>query len=403
MPINITYITGSAGTGKTTLLRNRVQEDPHYGKLCATTGVAATNLETVTLHSLLKVFNPSDFTDKRRRARILSRLDDLNVFNLIIDEASMLNAEMGTAIVDILDEYGDMDLILSGDFAQLPPVDGRYLFEAGFWPRVVVEKLTTIYRQDNLEFLEALALARQGLGTAAGRLLSKLCSFSPRRDSSYPGICAVATKAEAHSFNQQNLEALPGDYITHSSSRWGDQHTDWKHIPDQASLKVGCRVRIRANRPNADDKSTFDYVNGDTGTLLDKNYTVRLDRNGQEITVMLVVRYNDVAGPCDNSRKRRFLHPDGTYEDQHYIGSVTFLPLEPGYAFTVHSLQGLSLDSGQISLASLNQFHFNRGFGQNLAYVALSRLRSPERLRIHGTAAELGSKIKIDPRVNQWI
>lgn len=409
MSIEITYITGAAGTGKTYLLRERMIElGPAYAKACATTGVAAMNLGTTTLHSLLKVFKPEDF--KTRRNKIFHILDDLAVSHIIIDESSMLDMRMFEGLVELLDEYGDIDLILAGDFAQLPPVDGCYIFQSKLWERVRIEKLEKIYRQDNEKFLLALKLARQGLGPAAAKLLKELCEFRPVREFSFPGICLVATKKEAFTFNNQNMAGLEGDLVPVSSQRWGKQLSEWKDIPDIVSFKTGCRVRIRAN----DTKdSRWSYVNGDTGRLeitganSGAKYNVLLDRTGEQVTVNQVIRFNDISeNEIDEdtpTKTRTYRDESGTDHQQNYIGSVRFLPLEPGYASSTHSAQGLTLDSAQISLAGLNQFLFARGFGYNLAYVALSRLRSPERLRIHGSPQELGGKIKIDPRVNQWI
>lgn len=410
--IAINYLTGAAGTGKSTCVRQRqLANGPGWTKTCATTGVAAMNLGTITLHSLLRFFSPADFYDPAKRIRMMRKLDQLQVKVLTIDEASMLDKVMFEGLVNLLDEYGETDLLLCGDFAQLSPVgdrnnpnSGQYCFQSPLWnERVQVEKLTKIWRQDHVQFLQALSLARQGLGPAAARLLKDICEFSPTRQVDYPGICLVATKAEAQSYNTQNLEALPGDYITYQTQRWGLQMPEWRDLPDMVSLKPNCRVRIRAN-----ETKQFTYVNGDTGTFIvnDTSDQVLLDRTGATVSVDRVTRFNDVDGSYDGNcqvKVRRFLDEDGSERQQRYIGSVSFKPLEPGYASSVHSAQGLTLDSCQISLSGLTPFQFKRGWGHNLAYVALSRAVSPERLRIHGTWQGLGPKIKIDPRVNSFI
>lgn len=417
----ISYITGPAGSGKSYQIRKSLEADqekreernfegdlmfldpsPAWGRLCATTGVAAMNLGTITLHSLLKIFKPDDFL--LRRQKIARKLEDLNILNLVIDEISMLSAEMLDAIVDFLDWYNEardnsVNLILTGDFAQLPPVEGRFAFQAKCWERVQVTKLTKIWRQDNPEFLQALGMARLGLGKECSRILSKLCEFVPKRESDYPGLCLVATKSEASSFNTSNLERLVGDYVTYSSSRWGDQLSEWKDIPDLTSLKQGCKVRIRAN-----ETQTWAYVNGDTGILTDPNSEfgpeVLLDRTSRSVNIQGVTRYNDVDQPIPGSTKSRWV---GKVQ-QHYVGSIDYLPLEAGYASTVHSCQGLTLDSAQVSLAGLSKWLFNkRHFGFNMAYVALSRVKTPEKLRIHGTPGELAEKIRLDSQVNGWI
>lgn len=415
MPIDITYITGPAGSGKSTLIRNQIAEkekthqfgDPYWVKMCATTGVAAMNLNTVTLHSLLKFFNPADFRDPTKRRRFFRQLEELEAENLGIDEASMLGRSTFDPLVELLDEFGDTNLILLGDFAQLPPVKDRYAFESPYWERVQVQKLDKVHRQDNPQFLEALKLARQGLGPPAAKLLSSLCDFHPIREYDYPGICLVPTRTEAQAVNSQNLEKLGGEWVKFSPIRWGRQMSDWKEVLDILSLKVGCRVRIRAN-----DTPEFKYANGDTGKLVscEKGVPiVLLDRTGETVTVTPAVRRNEITPeqvgdyePQD-IRVKEWYDEDGTKHCTHYIGSISFMPLEPGYASTVHSIQGLTLDSAQVSLQKLSSWLFNQGFGQNLAYVALSRVRTPERLRIVGTPNELGAKIKIDSKVNPWI
>ncbi len=411
----IQFITGAAGTGKTYTVRERLKADRKWAKVCATTGVAAANLDTVTLHSLLRVFRPDDFVMRRRQ--IARRLDELRVRNIVVDEISMLSAEMLDALVDFLDWYNDsgdpVGLVLTGDFAQLPCVEGKMAFLAGCWPRVEVQYLTKIWRQDHAQFLQALNQCRLGNGAAAAQLLKDICEWHPARDPAFPGLCLVATKKAADSFNSVNLERLAGEYLTAPVARWGTQLNDWKDVPDRVSLKVGCRVRIRAN-----DTKTWHYVNGDTGVLVrvatdskgePRDWHVQLDRTGLTWPIASVWRYNDVNEEAPGCRLRRVCLGEDEYgelqfEDQPYIGSITYLPLEPGYASTTHSAQGLTLESVQVSLADLtNWITNNLNFGHNLAYVALSRAKDPAKLRIHGTPGEFAKRVRVHPQVRQWL
>lgn len=404
---NIEFIAGPAGSGKSTLIRQRLNEQgPSYTKLCATTGVAAANLSTVTLHSLLKFFKLEDLT--LRRKKVLHILECLNVKSITIDEVSMLSGKLLDAVVDVLDDYNEgcpdqIDLVLTGDFCQLPPVDLQdgFAFDAKCWPRVKVTKLEKVWRQNEPKFLEALNLARKGQGSLCTKLLKDICEFASSRDADFPGLCLVATKAEAHKFNTINLEKISTPYLTYQSSRWGQQLTDWKDIPDQVSLKLNCRVKIRSN-----ETKTFSYVSGDTGILVNHQpCMVKLDRTGLLVIVKPIIRYNEVPEPTDTSKVMEFCDPEtGEIHRIHYIGTINYMPVEPGYASTIHSAQGLTLDSAQISLIDLTSFLLNRRqFGQNLVYVALSRVRNPANLRIHGSPQELASKVRLHPRVNSWI
>lgn len=142
-PVRCGFITGAAGTGKTYLVRERIAANPSEGVLSATTGIAAVNLNTVTINSLLRYFDTDSLTNAFISGRLTRRLAQLakSVSNLYVDEVSMMAAEQLDIIyqatqaanrqkgVQKVNPEG-LGIVLTGDFAQLPPIKARWAFEA---------------------------------------------------------------------------------------------------------------------------------------------------------------------------------------------------------------------------------------------------------------------------------
>ena len=413
------FITGSAGTGKTFSIKARCEEDPSYGLLCATTGIASVNLGTVTLNSTLQYFDTDSLADKYLSGRLEMILREIasEYRNLVIDEVSMMAAEQLDIITKAADRINDYDvktqkklgIIVTGDFLQLPPVKARWAFEAECWPRYAANttKLTKYYRQTDATFLDGLKAARAGDGKAAVEYFQacKGIVWTGSLMKNFDGTTIVPKNDQVEKFNDLALRELRTSEITVRSERLGKPRKEWDYIPETLRVKENAYVMILAN-----DRS-FSYANGDCGhirgfgvaTVFDKRvgeyeaecFQIELARNGEIVNVPAITRYNEVKEPTKAEREQ--YHPRYDSDRKRWIlGSITYFPLRLAYAATVHKTQGLSLD--RVQLDPRDFFMSQPG----MAYVALSRVRTPQGLRIVGTPELLARRIKIDPAVSEW-
>lgn len=455
--VHCNFITGAAGTGKTFLQKKEIEKNESYGILCATTGIAAINLGATTLNSVLKFFDTDSLRDRFSRGSLTSTLHRLGkkIKRLVIDEVSMMDARQLDYIYQSLlqvNEFKDMEgapmgIVLTGDFAQLPPIKAPWVFEAECWEHFErnTTTLTKVWRQDNLEFLEAINAARSGQGKKCVDILQSIgVKFMPQQDGKFKGTTIISKNDLVDNFNFAALLDLPGQAYGLSSKTWGDQAGEWKkNIPDMLKLKDGAYVMILSN----DQSGAFEYANGDCGWIqskdLDGTIWIKLARNDRVVGIRPIIRYKkcsqedaDKLGPkpCETveedvnmdsdtytpkSNIVRYTHlycedscgwdepglrhgpwgvpsyncPSGTWN----IGAIKYYPLRLAYATTVHKSQGLTLDRCQIDCR--DQF-----FGQpSMAYVALSRVRTPDGLTIVGEPNKLEERIRIEPKIKRWL
>lgn len=410
-----TYLSGPAGTGKTFLAR-QIIEERQDAVLCATTGIAAVNLgDATTINALLQYFDTQSLLESYASGRLQTRLRQLRrsgVRILVLDEVSMLDADQLTVLCQALDEVNitktydaslgevsyetdddqEMKLLLCGDFGQLPPVEAAFAFESPEWHRFRSRTftLTTVHRQGDLEFVRALQAVRRGRPRDAVGLLET--RMVQTLDFEFPGTTIVAKNDEVDRINGLRHAKLPGTPLTWKTIRSGEQLKDWlRLIPEETSVKPGALVMILANKtyPRADDEPIGDYmyVNGDLGTVVDRHVggiRVKLQRTGQEQIVTPVVREWKI--------------PTGLKKTPYTIkGTISYLPLRLAFASTTHKSQGLSLDQVQVNLAS---WMFSR---PGMTYVALSRCRSLEGLRIVGNQKMFLGKCAVDPKIQEFL
>lgn len=417
-PPRCAFITGAAGTGKTYLVRERIRNDPREGVLCATTGIAGVNLGTVTINSLLRYFDTESLINAFVSGRLVSRLAKLaqSARNLYVDEVSMMPAEQLDTLYQAVREANQrksvlksknpqgLGIVLVGDLCQLPPIKARWIFEADRWADFDrgTERLEKNWRQVEGGFLEAINHLRAGQGVEGAELLrSTSAEFSAALDLHFPGTTIMAKNDEVDRFNWQALQRVRGEKFAVNSKRWHVARPpgEWSHIPPKVELKIGAYVMILAN-----DTKEFAFANGDCGLIVGRDsqaIQVRLARNDAVVDVGLVTRKVHTVDPDEC----RSIPPTPTWGQPHFdeqaekyvIGAVEYLPLRLAYASTVHKSQGLTLDRIQLDLRN---FFFSQ---PAMCYVAVSRCRTPEGLRIVGDERLLASRCKIDPRVARWI
>lgn len=409
------FITGAAGTGKTFSLRKEIERDPKAGILCATTGVAAVNLDTVTINGILRYFDTASLTDLYISGRLVQRLEQLAkaVRAIYLDECSMLDADQLDVLYQAIKECNarnpkkKLGLTLTGDFCQLAPVKAKYAFQAQCWPAFAknIVRLTKVYRQDNPEFLAALNLARQGKGIEAAEALRGLAKWSVATNVEFEGTTVYGRNSEVDRHNLTRYMRLKGKEVILPSSRRGKQLKEWeKQIPPSIRLKDGAYVMILTNAKHSDNEP-LEYANGDCGWVrgVEGNYVlVELKRNKKVVKISRIERFNESRVPVSMQDEMECLKYGmkpyfDSIRNRWILGEIVYLPLRLAFATSVHKSQGLTIDAIQIDIRD----HF---FGSsNMGYTALSRVRTPEGLTIIGSPELLARRINIAPEVVEWI
>lgn len=434
------YVSGPAGVGKTFWAKAVAAENGDAVVLAATTGIASVNLgEGTTINALLKYFDTHSLREAYTGGYLEAMLKKhraLGLQRILLDEVSMLAGEQLTILSRAIDNVNqdkpegvpEIGLIVLGDFCQLSPVPDRdpadptgkrklpvlFAFDSPEWPRYAEHhlRLTTIRRQADRAFIEALQAVRRG---AVGQALEY---FAPRlvqtTDMQFPGPTIVAKNDAVGKYNQLRLDAVKGAAVGFPSMRWGKLRPEWGGppkpeaewgIPPVLRLKEGCRVMILANKNigGKDEPPCWAYTNGDLGTFLREDQgaaIVRLDRTGTEVRVGLLGRQNQI--PLEPGRRKALRaegHPERISDDGKYeaVGGIGYVPLRLCYASTCHKMQGLTVDSVQVNIRD----HF---FAQpGMLYVALSRARSAEGLRLVGTPEGFRARCTVNPRLKEFL
>jgi len=404
------FVTGAAGTGKTYTINKYNLKHPDYIELCATTGIAAINLNTKTVNSTLKYYDTDSLRDSYMDQRLHWILRNIREEKRVlgIEEISMMDANQLDLIYDAINEINEdknprkLGLHIIGDLLQLPPVKANMVTEANCWS-VFQEntiRLEKIWRQGNEKFIQAINLVRSGDGRNAVPLLKECgVQFIPSVIDKFDGTTLIGKNDLVDDYNSKRLMEIQGETITSIPSRKGEQLGEWKtQIPNLMRFKVGAYVMILAN--NCPD---FDFVNGDCGTITaysktNDAFTIKLKRNNNEVTIKHRTLLNLSKHEPD---KKFFTKEFSPYVDQFtkkwVIGKVEYHPMRLAYASTIHKSQGLSLDKLQVQINTWN-------FGlPGMAYVSISRARTPEGLYIVGSEAMLVDKIKTEKSVMRYV
>lgn len=369
-------LTGPAGTGKTFLLNRFIQHAKAEGKhvsVTATTGLAATHLGGNTIHSWSGIgihdALPSGFADhiSKTRRELIEKTDIL-----LIDEISMLHdfrldmVDEACRLVRRKDEpFGGIQVIMSGDFFQLPPVNRREGRSGGFvvhsqaWQELdpVILYLEQQHRQDDEALLSILEAIRKDKVRRhhAEQLLERTETAPPEDD-----ITELHTvNVDVDAINLQRLKQLDAEekmytQVTTGAKNYVDSLQRSLLAPAQLVLKKGALVMAVKNSP------TRAYVNGSIATVVDfepgTEYPVVEFKNGRTATMT-----PESWELRDGDRKR---------------ASISQIPLRLAWAITVHKSQGMTLDAAKIDL--------RKAFVPGMGYVALSRVRSLENLYLYG-------------------
>ncbi|ROR72185.1 exonuclease domain-containing protein [Bogoriella caseilytica] len=403
------FLTGKAGTGKSTLIRHYVENSHRRTLTVAPTGIAALNVDGYTIHRLFSF--PLGVTEETVRdgryypGRFAAALKELDT--LIIDEASMVRADLFDALTAALERFGPrpgtpfggVQLVLVGDLYQLPPVvtdreaewieqrfGTPFFFSArSFDPATFpVVELTTVFRQlgeDRLVHL--LNAVREGelLGEARAELNRRTNpDFEPDLDEFW--LTLATTNRIVGARNRQMLERLPGPVQVFAATSSGDTDGFERPTEDRLSLAVGAQVMLLNNDPG--DR----WVNGTLGKIT----AIGADDDGPVVTVLLrdgrteQVRQHtwDITRPSVSGGS--LVH--------EVIGTFTQLPMKLAWAITIHKSQGQTLDRVVVDLTGGT-------FANGQLYVALSRCTSLKGLVLKRDV--LPRDLKSDVRVRRYL
>lgn len=393
------FLTGKAGTGKTTLLREIIQTTHKNCVVVAPTGIAALNAGGVTIHSMFQLpfggFIPDNssphfsenfkFETKAtlRRHFKMSGLKKSVIRNmelLIIDEVSMLRADLLDAMDFMMQTvrkksspFGGVQVLFIGDLLQLPPVirdeewrilrtyyKGKFFFNSHVIqqnPPLYIE-LSKIFRQTDDAFISILNNLRHNqISSEDLQMLHKFVNpdFDLKANKGY--ITLTTHNAKADTINAQSLKDLEGKLVSYKPEIVGDFPDKIYPVEENLQLKVGAQIMFVKNDSSLDKK----YFNGKMGFVKSLSSQEILVHFPEENKTIEVERYE--------WQNIRYKVDENTKEiEEEVLGTFVHYPIKLAWAITVHKSQGLTFDKAVLDVSQV--------FLPGQAYVALSRLRS---------------------------
>lgn len=366
------FVTGRAGTGKSTLLNHLSWNTSKQVVICAPTGVAALNVGGQTIHSLfllpIGVIADREIEQSAALRKLLNTMD-----TLVIDEVSMVNADLLDAVDRSLrqarqrplEAFGGVQVVLFGDPYQLAPVPGdaderayfadqyrsMWFFDAKVWQETDLRifELSTIHRQHEQEFKYMLNAVRHGQVTA--EIAQRLNETGARPAPTDGAITLATTNATVNRINATELARLPGRVLTAKAEITGEFGGRAYPADESLELKVGAQVMFLRN--DSDQR----WVNGSVGAVTKIADTVFVEVDGEEHEVQPAVweKYKYSYSAATKQLKRDI------------VAEFTQFPLRLAWAVTIHKSQGKTYDRAIVDLGS-------RSFAPGQTYVALSRI-----------------------------
>jgi ATP-dependent DNA helicase PIF1 len=372
------FVTGRAGTGKSTLLNHLSWNTSKQVVICAPTGVAALNVGGQTIHSLFRlpigVIADHEIEQSRELRKLLGTLD-----TIVIDEVSMVNADLLDAVDRSLrqarqrphEAFGGAQVVLFGDPYQLAPVPGdaderayfedqyrsMWFFDAKVWSEadLRIYELSIIHRQHEAEFKYMLNAVRHGRVTA--EIAKRLNDTGARPAPTDGAITLATTNSTVTRINAAELAKLPGRALTARAEVSGEFGGRSYPADEALELKVGAQVMFLRN--DSDQR----WVNGSIGTVTKIDSTVWVEVDGETHQVQPAVW-----------EKYRYSYSQTTKSlKKDIVAEFTQFPLRLAWAVTIHKSQGKTYDRAIVDLGQ-------RSFAPGQTYVALSRISELEGL-----------------------
>ncbi|OGZ69054.1 MAG: hypothetical protein A3C50_01485 [Candidatus Staskawiczbacteria bacterium RIFCSPHIGHO2_02_FULL_43_16] len=374
------FLTGAPGAGKTFLLNKFIAELRSTEKtvaITASTGIAATHMNGVTIHSWSGLGIKETITDQEikglmKRRYLFKRLRKTDV--LIIDEVSMLKASQFDAVDKICQyfkasfmPFGGMQVVLSGDFFQLPPIDRNggevsFITNSAAWKNLDIKVcyLQGQFRHSDEKLGALLESIRENDIVLAKNILQARNYAESDAELRGKNVTKLYThNVDVDAMNTQELGKIDGKEFTYHMQSYGKQE-----LSD--TLKRGClaqeKLVLKKGAQVMFIKNNFEegYVNGTQGTVVDFDVLgmpIIKITGGQKVSAV------KASWKIEN-------------EEEEVVAEITQIPLRLAWAITVHKSQGMNLDAAQVDLSKC----FVKGMG----YVALSRLRSFDGLHVLG-------------------
>lgn len=401
------FLTGKAGTGKTTFLHRVKKEIPKRMVVVAPTGVAAINAKGITIHSFFQVpFGPlpPDATLQNRRfskkkIHIIQSMD-----LLVIDEISMVRADLLDGIDQVLRRYrdrtrpfGGVQLLMIGDLHQLAPIikpddweilkpyyDTGYFFSSQAFQQASVLglELTHVYRQSNQAFITILNEIRENrLSDASRQSLNKryMPDQLPGEKDGY--ITLTTHNASADRINDQKLTAMKSTVFTFEAEVSGT-FPEYAYPADELlTLKTGAQVMFVKN----DSSSKKEFYNGKIGTITEMDdEVIEVQCEGESSPIVVNrERWENITYTLNEETKEI---------EEEVLGSFSQYPLRLAWAITIHKSQGLTFEKAVIDAGS--------SFAHGQTYVALSRCKTLEGIVLSSKITPSG--IICDQSVNHY-
>jgi hypothetical protein len=390
------FLTGKAGTGKTTLLKRIKQESSKKMVVVAPTGVAAMNAKGTTINSFFQLppgsFFPGDVALQNLQNgfwSIQSTVNDLSFANdklklfrelelLVIDEVSMVRCDTMDMIDALLrsvrkngNPFGGLQLLLIGDLFQLPPVTKRedwtmlskvypspYFFDSLVLRQnpVVQIELTKVYRQTEETFIKILNDIRNNqIDDETLALLNERFDPNYEDDENINPIIITSHNLEANAINQQKLDALKGESHTFEAEINGDFKELGLQAEQQLVLKVGAQIMFIKNDTGDERK----FYNGKIGKIKSiSNGEIHVSFHDEEDLLLTKSAWQSFEYKIDEDEQ----------VSQNQVGEFLQYPIKLAWAVTIHKSQGLTFDHAIIDAG--------KSFISGQVYVALSRVRT---------------------------
>ena len=380
------YLTGAAGTGKTTLIE-RVKDECLLKKMVvAPTGVAALNIGGSTINSAFRIgLDTFPVIQESKDPRFKKLLKNLEL--LIIDEISMVRAPMLDAISETLQihrnsskPFGGIHVLACGDLFQLPPVvkeneesaiferyGSVYFFSADNFQAIekplFFELVSSFRQQDDKKFYNLLNNVRLGKNLESSiNMINKTC-HNPEFDTD-SSLIITSRKYRAEQINDEMLSRIDGPTTVAKSKEQGELNENDLPAPRELRVKEDAKVMFIKNDPDGR------WVNGTIGVVIDcsdKNKKVIKVKVGKEVFKVKREEWNKV----------RYVYDEYNDEmEEEVVSSFKQFPIKLGWAVTIHKAQGLTLDSCYVDLGE-------GAFATGQAYVALSRCKTLDSLNLY--------------------
>ena len=401
------FITGRAGTGKSTLLQYFKKHTMKNIVILAPTGVAAVNIGGATIHSFFQ-FKPDVTLEKAWAKGAKAKKPELykNLDAIVIDEISMVRADLLDCVdafmrrvCGTMAPFGGKRVIMFGDLYQLPPVvtrddieifrsryDSAFFFSADVISRTPLTfvELDHIYRQSDDAFIKVLNAIRENVATESDiQLLNTRVyeDYAPPPEEYV--IHLTGTNRDADAYNTYQLHSLEGELYTFKATSTGAFDRRTEPAPRQLTLKIGAQVMMTSN----DREKRF--INGTVGRVEDigfmgENPVVSVRLHNKKLVDVGVNSWEMFKFSYSERSRRITTEVAGTY---------TQLPLILAWGITIHKSQGKTFDRLAIDLP--------RSFAHGQTYVALSRATSLEGIVLKRPLTP--RHVIMDPIVTTWL